>query len=163
MVKFRFIMSLVVLIVSLFLIFNKLFTPQPIQIALQTGEEITTSTHEYYSLAEVMLLIISAFLIGTTATYIYYNSEKMKVSKEEPAGHKTLAHNYEHIMPLLKPDEKKAVSALIENNGEMLQNKLVVRLGVNKVKATRILYRLEQKNLVKKERHGITNMIKLQR
>ena len=62
---------------------------------------------------------------------------------------------------MLKTDEKHAVAALREAGGEMQQNKLVVKLGVSKVKATRILYGLEQKKLITKERHGLTNMVKL--
>jgi len=159
MAKFTIIISIVVLIAALFLLFNRLFTPQPIQITLESGQEITTSTAEYFSFAEVLLLITSAFLIGTAATYLFYNSDRQKtIKKKEPN-----APIYEHILPLLKQDEKQVIKSLIESGGEMQQNKLVTKLGLSKVKTTRLLYSLEQKNLIIKERHGLTNMVKLKK
>ena len=165
MVKFSVIIAIVVLIASLFLLFDKLFTPQPIQIILESGQEVTTSTPDYFSLVEVLLMIISAFLIGTASIYLFYNSNGLKnpdiynhLPKQEQSRDK-----YNIIMPLLKQEEKYLIKALQESNGEMQQNKLVVKLGVSKVKATRILYSLEQKDLILKQRHGLTNLIKLKK
>jgi uncharacterized membrane protein len=45
----------------------------------------------------------------------------------------------------------------------MQQNKLTLKLGLSKVKVTRLLCGLERKGLIAKERHGLTNMIKLKR
>lgn len=161
MARFTIFISIVILIVSLFLLFSRLFTTQPIQITLQSGQEITTTNPEYYSLSEVLLLIISAFLIGTAATYLYYNSDIKQKAGPQPKNFESNANLYNHILPLLKTDEKRIISALIESGGELQQNKLAAKLIVSKVKATRIIYRLQQKNLITKERHGLTNMIKL--
>ena len=162
MAKFTIVLSIVILIAALVLLFDKLFTPQPIQITLQSGQEVTTSTADYFSLTEVLLLIISAFLIGTASTYLLYNSdlEKATIQKVHSSDHPRV---YEIILPLLKTDEKRAIAALLESNGEMQQNKLALELGISKVKATRILYGLEQKNLITKERHGFTNMVRLKK
>jgi hypothetical protein len=81
MVRFRVIFSVIILIVALFLLFDKLFTPQPIQITLESGQEITTSTADYFTLMEVMLLIICSFLIGTASTYLFYNANATNGSK----------------------------------------------------------------------------------
>ena len=160
MPNFKIIISIVILTASLFLLFNKLFTPQPIQITLQSGQEITTATSEYFTLAEVLLLIISAFLIGAASVFLFYNSDRPKKTAAEYGQGSVV---YDLILPLLKTDEKHVISALREAGGEMQQNKLVVHLNVSKVKATRILYRLQQKGLITKERHGLTNMVKLKR
>ena len=163
MPRFKIFISIVILIASLVLLFDKLFTPQPIQITLQSGQEITTSAAEYFSLGEVLLLIISAFLIGTASTYLFYNSEREKEKKQDLHAPEPNVSVYEHILPLLKTDEKRAIAALLESNGEMQQNKLAAKLGVSKVKATRVLHGLQQKNLITKERHGLTNMVKLKK
>ena len=163
MPKFTILISIVILIVALVLLFVKLFTPQPIQITLQSGQESTTSTSEYFSFVEVLLLIASAFLIGTTATYLFYNSDRTKTIKLPSQKPEFNANVYEAILPLLKTGEKQVIAALRENNGEIKQNKLAAKLGVSKVKATRILYGLEQKRLITKERHGLTNNIKLEK
>jgi len=163
MAKFTTLISIVVLIASLVLLFEGLFTPQPIEITLQSGQEISTSTAEYFSLANVLLLIISAFLIGTTAMYLFYNSDRSKTSNQNPTLQVTNANVYSAVLPLLKTEEKLAVAALKSNGGEMQQNKLAEKMGVSKVKASRIVFGLEQKRLVKKERFGLTNKIKLEK
>jgi uncharacterized membrane protein len=163
MAKFINIISIVILVAALVLLFDKLFTPQPIQIVLSSGQEITTSTAEYFTLADVLLLVISAFLIGTTATYLFYNSDRTKTMNQNQAPQVTNASVYNAVLPLLKAEEKLAVAALKSNSGEMQQNKLAEKLGVSKVKISRILFGLEQKRLIKKERNGLSNKIKLEK
>ena len=165
MPKFTIYVSIVLLIAALVLLFDKLFTPQPIQITLQSGQEVTTTTPEYFSLTEALLMITSAFIIGTAATYLFYNSNGAKnpvaITKQQQAPKPN--EIYDRLLPLLKADEKHAIAALRDNNGEMQQNKLAAKLGVSRVKATRILYGLERKNLITKERYGLTNKIKLEK
>jgi len=163
MVKFSIFISIVVLITSLVLLFNGLFTPQPLQITLESGQEITTSAAEYFALAEVLLMIICAFLIGTAATYLFYNSDQAKITSLPQQPVEKNVKEYDTLLPLLKTHEKQAIIALRDAGGEMQQNKLALKLGVSKVKATRILSGLEQKRLIIKERHGLTNMVKLRR
>ena len=67
------------------------------------------------------------------------------------------------VFPLLKEDERRVLIALKDSNGEMLQNQLVLRLDLSKVKVTRLLHSMEQKNLIVKDRNGLTNNIKLVR
>lgn len=165
MVKFTVIISIVVLIAALFLLFDKLFTPQPIQIVLESGQEVTTNTPNYFSLSEVLLMVISAFLIGTAAIYLFYNSSELKTVKlikktEEKNGKDAV---YDSILPLLKHEEKQVVNFLRDSGGQVQQNKLVLKLNTSKVRVTRILHSLQQKDLIVKERHGLTNMVKLKK
>jgi hypothetical protein len=159
MPRFNIIISIVVLIAAIVLLFDKLFTPQPIQINLESGQEVTTTSPEYFSINEVLLLVVSAFLIGAAAIYLFYNSER----KQPVDTPKQAIHNYDIILPLLKGDEKKVIVALRESHGEILQNRLVTHLGLSKVKVTRLVSSLEQKRLITKERYGLTNRIKLNR
>jgi hypothetical protein len=163
MPRFKILVSIIILVAALFLIFDKLFTPQPIQITLESGQQITTSTTEYFSIPVMLLLITCAFLIGSTSIYLFYNSDRSRPASHQQAPAEPAPHVYDIILPLLKPDEKKVVEALRESGGEMQQNKLVLKLGISKVKATRILYGLEHKNLIGKERHGLTNMVRLKK
>ncbi len=168
------IIAIILLIASLILLVDKIFTPQPIQIVLQSGQEITTQGAEYFTLTEALLLIVCAFFIGATATYLFYNSDKEMIKNvvitettSEPAiipvslPPMVVKDKYEDLLPLLKDDEKRAVLILRENNGQMLQNQLVLKLNESKVKVTRVIASLESKNLIEKERNGLTNNIKL--
>ncbi len=82
MKKFVSIIAIIVLIVSLVLLFDKLFTPQPIQIVLESGQEVTTQAADYFTLTEVILLIVCSFLIGMTATFLFYNAENNEIKSE---------------------------------------------------------------------------------
>jgi len=159
--RYKLIISIVILIVSLIILIDKIFTTGPIQIILESGQEIVSQNSNYYTLEEVLLLIVSAFLVGLSAIFIYYNSDgsikEYLLPKEKDKSRELLIAN------LLKCDEKKVYQNIVNSNGEILQNKLVVITGLSKVKITRILYGLEQKKLITKERYGFTNMVRLKR
>jgi uncharacterized membrane protein len=161
MARFAMVVSIVILIAALFLLFNKLFTPQPIQITLQSGQEVTTSTSEYFGLAEVLLMVICAFLIGAASLYLFFNSDRPTIlAKPRAAKPEDL---YINVLPLLKHQEKEVIIALRDAGGEMQQNTLILKLGLSKVKMTRVLHSLTTKNLIVKERHGLTNMVRLRK
>jgi uncharacterized membrane protein len=141
-------------------LFNQLMIPQPIQIILETGQEIVTQTSEYFSIYQVLVLILASFLIGSTAIYLYFKSETEEFLKGLKQK-KDVENKYEMVIPLLRGDEKRVFKEIIDAKGEMLQNALVLKTSLTKVKMTRVLASLENKNLIVKERHGLTNKIKL--
>lgn len=158
MKQFKVIMAVVVLTASILLLFSQLFDSQPIQIILETGQEVTTQYSGFFSLSEVLLLIIASFLVGSTSLYLYYNSDTDVL---KTLGRKGKESGYDLILPLLKGDEKAIFKQLMDSKGGMLQNKLVLETGLTKVKMTRVLSRLESKQLIVKERYGLTNKIRL--
>ena len=159
MKRYKLIIAVVLLVSSIILLFSRLSTPQPIQIVLETGQEITTQTPNYYPLYEVLLLVIASFIIGATAIYLFYNSDQVaSIARKEE---KVSKDKFRHIANMLKRDEKKVFDILLGENGEMLQNRLVSKTGLSKVSVTRALTKLETKSLIIKERYGLTNKIKL--
>ena len=58
--------------------------------------------------------------------------------------------------------EKKAIS-LLQKEGGMFQKSLMEELGVGKVKMTRLLDKLESKQLVERKRRGMNNIVVLKR
>jgi len=161
MKRFKVIVTSILLIASLFLLFDKLFTPQPIQITLETGQEVTTQSPDYFSLSQVLLFIICSFVIGGASIYLFYNAELQALSIVPK--NRELDEKYSEMLPLLKEDERMVVRELLKHKGVLLQNALVSSLNISKVTATRILRRLEQKGLVSKERQGFTNKIVLKK
>lgn len=158
--QFKVIFSTVILIVSIVLLFSKLFSSQPINIVLETGQEVTTLSSDYFSLTDALILVASSFLIGSMTIYLFYNSDTKEMirSFRKENG---IKEKYGMVVPLLRADERKVFQELMDSSGEMLQNALVLKSGMSKVKMTRILSSLENKNLIIKERHGLTNKIKL--
>lgn len=63
------------------------------------------------------------------------------------------------VLKVLPGEERRVVRILLDNKGSIEQNKLVALSGHNKVKISRILKVLEQREVVKKTNLGNTNLI----
>lgn len=170
--RFKLVIAMVLLVASIVLLFSYLLNPQPIQIILETGQEVTSHNPNYFTITSVIILIVCAFVIGAASIYLFYNADNYNIFTKSSGSDSSNPNNsapgqtgsdYKMILPLLKSDEKKVVHALIENKGEMLQNALVLKLGLSKVKMTRLLTALHDKQIIIKERHGLTNKIKLKK
>jgi hypothetical protein len=64
------------------------------------------------------------------------------------------------ILKVLPEDERAIVEILVKEK-RMEQNLLVAESGLSKVKVSRTLSKLEQRNLIEKKPFGNTNLIKL--
>jgi len=64
------------------------------------------------------------------------------------------------ILKILPEDERAIVEILVKEK-RMEQNLLVAESGLSKVKVSRTLSKLEQRNLIEKKPMGNTNLIKL--
>lgn len=56
-------------------------------------------------------------------------------------------------------EEGRAMNFITESEGMIFQNELAEKMGVSKVKITRVLDKLESKGLVERRRRGMTNVI----
>ena len=70
-------------------------------------------------------------------------------------------HNIYSTLQFLDNDERALVKVLIENKGVIKQALLNKNAGMDKVKIHRVLKRLEEKNVIIKEKDGKINIIKL--
>ena len=61
----------------------------------------------------------------------------------------------------LDKDEKKVVNLLVEENNAMFQSTLMEKLEIGKVKTTRLLDKLEAKQLIERKRRGMNNIVVL--
>jgi len=61
----------------------------------------------------------------------------------------------------LDKDEKKVIELLQTENGGMFQADLMERLEIGKVKTTRLLDKLEAKQLIERKRRGMNNIVVL--
>ena len=64
-------------------------------------------------------------------------------------------------MSKLDDKEKKAIEFLKEENGGMFQADLMDKLEIGKVGITRLLDKLEAKQLIERKRRGMTNLVVL--
>ncbi len=113
----------------------------------------TISTQTYISLSiAVLVLIIGLFLIfSKEEEKIVF--KKIKINSEG----KRKPPDYSK----LDREEKPLVKLLEESQGTMFQSDLVDKSGFSKVKVSRILDRLEAKQMISRIRRGMTNIVVL--
>ena len=59
----------------------------------------------------------------------------------------------------LTEDERKVIDELVKQDGMIFQSELVEKLGISKVKVTRLLDKLEGRGLIERRRRGMTNAV----
>ena len=85
----------------------------------------------------------------------------LKANHLEGSGDQLRQDRIDLLLNVLEGDELKTVEIIVENGGRVLQNELVNSLNYSKAKVSRILMKLEQRGIVKKEKYGLTNRISL--
>lgn len=111
----------------------------------------TISTQTWISLAIVALVfVIGIFLI------LSKESEKIVVKKV-----KTFSEQKKKPIDYSKLDkeEKVLIKSIEEAQGTIFQSDLVEKSGFDKVKVTRILDRLEGRQMIERKRRGMTNVV----
>ena len=82
------------------------------------------------------------------------------VAKEPDIKKKELTvESYSDVLNSMDMSERRIFEKLIEEKGSMLQSLLIRHTGYSKVKMTRILDKLEQKDLIDRKRRGMTNIV----
>ena len=111
----------------------------------------TLSIQTWISLSIVAIIIIIGIIIMFTKP-----KEKI-VIQTKTIKEKKKKLNLEN----LDQDEKKVIKLLQEENGGMFQADLMEKLEIGKVKATRLLDKLEAKQLIERKRRGMNNIVVL--
>jgi len=107
---------------------------------------------------------VMAFVILIALYLIFFGEEekiitKVRTVKQQIEPRSITKENYRKIMSGFDPDEKRVLEKIIEADGTVFQSDIVEKTGLAKVKVTRILDRLEGKNLVERKRRGMTNVV----
>jgi uncharacterized membrane protein len=113
----------------------------------------TLSVQTYISLAIAgLVFFIGLFLIfakENEKTIIKTIKEKNKKAKLNLEG--------------LDADEKQIIKILQDENGAIFQSSLMEKLNSGKVKITRLLDKLEAKQLIERKRRGMNNIVVLRK
>ena len=113
----------------------------------------TISVQTWISLAIAgLIIIIGLFLIfSKEETKIITKTKKIQIEKQrKPIDYSKL-----------DKDEKIIIKSIEEADGTIFQSDLVEKSGFDKVKVTRILDRLEGRQLIERKRRGMTNIVVL--
>ncbi|MBI3190161.1 MarR family transcriptional regulator [archaeon] len=63
----------------------------------------------------------------------------------------------------LGPEMRKMFDLIAQSDGAILQRELVMKSGMDKVKVSRILDKLEMQGLIERRRHGMSNLVVLKK
>ncbi|MBL7206134.1 MAG: hypothetical protein ISS36_00875 [Candidatus Aenigmarchaeota archaeon] len=109
--------------------------------------------------------VIMVFVVIIGIYLIFFGKEEKIITKIEKV-HEQLdpknitKENYNDILESLNEEESAVFEKIIESKGSVLQSKLIDD-EFTKVRITRILDRLEGRNLIERKRRGMTNIVLL--
>jgi hypothetical protein len=115
--------------------------------------------------AETNISVAIMIFVAIIGLYLIFFGEETKIItkikrvKEQIEPKKLTKANYEKIMKDLDDDEKAVLEKVIEAEGSIFQSALIEKTGYSKVKVTRMLDKLEGKEIVERKRRGMTNII----
>jgi uncharacterized membrane protein len=152
------ILAIFGLIASTFAIFVKVMTPTTIQFIVDGSVIEFSNIPEIYGSSDMILVSISAFVMGSSLVYLWLIDRTEPV----PAEASSLKSRWNGLLErLTNPDEKRIVSLIIDEGGTIFQSQLVDRSGYSKSKVSLILDRLEAKKILERKRRGMSNAIVL--
>ena len=99
------------------------------------------------------IILLGLFLV------FFGKEEKIITVKEQVKPKKITKGNYKKMMKDLSKDENLVLENIIESEGTIFQSDLVEKTSFSKVKVTRILDKLEGKNIIERKRRGMTNVV----
>lgn len=103
------------------------------------------------------IIIVSVSSLGLFVGLVTYYLISKNFLKEK----KEIEENLFKFLDLLEKEDRDVLKIIIKNNGKIGQSSLAKTLDVDKVKMSRIISRMEDKKMLKKEKHGMTNKIVL--
>ena len=118
-------------------------------------------------------ILIFILLVGTTVNAQGWKYEtggsdfdgKYKTTPssflENYKGSSVYLNEYEEYVLMIMKEYADGSECLIDNNNALEQNRLVALTGINKVKVSRILMELEERNVISKTNLGNTKLIVL--
>jgi len=105
----------------------------------------------------VLAFVIVIIMLMTGVMLIFGNAVHYERKQEQKEERKIIPVD----VSKLDDEEKKIVLLLQEQNGSVYQSDIVKNTGFSKVHTTRVLDKLEMKEIIERKRRGMTNIVVL--
>ncbi|HIG97719.1 MAG TPA: MarR family transcriptional regulator [Candidatus Aenigmarchaeota archaeon] len=152
------------IIIAVFGIYLKIYNDKIAQMQqAETGSCYLTDGTCIHTTSDVILYSSLGIAIFVTAIGLY-----LIFKKKEP-GHVIIKRPMPKRKEItvapktLSLESKKIFDLLVQSNGTILQGELVAKSGMDKVKVSRILDKLEMQSLIERKRHGMSNLVILRK
>jgi len=138
----------------MFILTVKALQPVSIQLVVD-GQNIGLTQHPPFSSSvDIAMIGLSAFTAGICLTYLLVD-RRVSVGVDKPSN-----LNMTSVVDMVHDDEEKRLLGLIVGaGGSMYQSDLVEKSGFSKGKVSLVLDRLEARELIRRERSGMTNLV----
>ena len=143
-----------ILIIVIVLIFN---TGMKEIVGATCSHGPTCEMYDTISLQTNLSLVIAGLVLLIGLFLIFSKENEKIVVKKVKEKEKKKKINLEGLDNV----EKEVVSILQRENGAIFQRTLMEKLGVGKVKMTRMMDKLEAKQIVERKRRGMNNVVVL--
>ena len=121
-----------------------------VYVTVEDGEPVAIKVTEMYSDTQVLFLILLTAIATYSFIYLYRDLSRL----DDRSKKQKLASR------ILEGDELKLYNVILKKK-ECLQKDLVYESGYPKAKVTRLLEKLERKDLVARKPYGNTNKIRV--
>ncbi len=81
------------------------------------------------------------------------------ISRKDVKGKMVESRKIEDAVKMLVGDEKIVYDTIVASEGTIFQTQLVEKSGLDKVRVSRVLDKLEGRGLIERKRHGMSNVI----
>jgi len=150
------IIGIAVMMVIIVLLFNAGIG----EIASQTCDHADTCTHRDALQTQTMISLSIIGIIIIIGFVIMFTKPKVEI-KEKIVVKKVKEKKKKIDTKSLEKSEKQVVELLQAENNAMFQADLMEKLEIGKVKMTRLLDKLEAKQLIERKRRGMNNLVVL--
>ena len=153
------------LVLSAFILANKLLLPTTVQIMVQDGSTTLKTIPNLYTIKDCLIIAASSFLLGATIFYLLSarsgTFDHTVTYPQVPDSNSEIGSgNIESIVNILKGNEQRIIKEL-NDSGEMNQAELAARIDIPKSTLSRTLQDMERRKLIIRYDNGMSKMVKL--
>jgi hypothetical protein len=148
-----------------------LIKTHPVSITIQDGTPTVIQVPAVYGEIEVLTLVVTSWIAGISATYLYFEgSKKTWVLPEKPMANQGISGSIPQLRDLetintalrvLREPGKQVLEKIVNKGGEMLQKDLYLETNLSRVKISRTLRELENRDIIQRKQYGGTKKIVL--
>lgn len=161
----KIILVAALLVLSAFILANKLLLPTTVQIMVQDGSTTLKTIPNLYTIKDCLIIAASSFLLGASILYLLYarpgTFDHTETYPQVPDSNSEIGSgNIENIINILKGNEQRIIKEL-NDSGEMNQAELAARIDIPKSTLSRTLQDMERRRLIIRYDNGMSKMVKL--
>lgn len=164
--KIGIILVVLAVIIAIFGVYLKIYNDKMAQMQqAETGSCYLSDGTCLHTTSDIFLYSTFgiAILVAAIGLYLIFKKKEPRqvIIKRQFIG-KERKEKIE-VPKTLSPELRNMFDLIAKSNGAVLQGELVAKSGMDKVKVSRILDKLEMQGLIERRRHGMSNLVVLKK